>query len=100
MIFGIVTPSLRGNLSLQQSLELANAYLECAGKVHDRGVALVMCYDTEVSLLYAKKDAKHAKDRSVRHGIANAYIKLARVLEGQGCGTESKAIYKKAEKLR
>ncbi|KAK3823326.1 MAG: hypothetical protein J3Q66DRAFT_437708 [Benniella sp.] len=99
MIFGIVTPSLRGNLSLQQSLELANAYLECAGKVHDRGVALVMCYDTEVSLLYAKKDAKHANNRTVRHGIANAYIKLARVLEGQGCGSEARAIYKKAEKL-
>jgi hypothetical protein len=98
MMFVNVISSPRGHLSLQQSLDLANIYLEHASKVTDPDIALVLCHDTEVSLLQAKKASKHA-DQSVRHGIATAYIGLGKVLEKQGRGTEAKAIFKKVEKF-
>ncbi|KAF9361318.1 hypothetical protein BGX34_007209 [Mortierella sp. NVP85] len=98
-MFGIVITSPRGNLSLQQSLDLANIYLEFASKAQDPDIALTLCHDTEVSLLYAKKAAKHVEDKTVRHGIATGYIRLGRTLAIRGLLSESQAIYKKAEKL-
>jgi hypothetical protein len=80
-------------------LDLANIYLEHAGKAQDPEIALVLCHDTEVSLFQAKRAAKHAEDPTLRHGIATAYIGLGRVLDGQRREAEAKAIYKKAEKL-
>ncbi|KAF9359866.1 hypothetical protein BGX34_008096, partial [Mortierella sp. NVP85] len=97
-MFVNVISSPRGHLTLQQSLDLANIYLEHAGKVADPDIILVLCHDTEVSLLQAKKASKHA-DQSVRHGIASAYIELGNVLEKQGRSTEAKAIFKKVKKL-
>ena len=99
MTFGHVVSSPRGNLSLQQSLELANIYLEYAGKAKDQDIALVLCHDTEVSLSQAKRGAKNAENQTMREGIATAYIGLGRVLYGRGHVIEAKAIYKKAEKL-
>ena len=99
MLFGIVTSSPRGSLSPRQSLDLANMYLECAGRTRDSDIAMVFCHDTEVLLLHAKKAAKHTDDQTLRHGVANAYIGLGRVLDEQRHPTEAKAIFKKAEKL-
>ena len=99
MVFGNVISSQRGHLSPQQSLHLANIYLECAGNTQDPDIAFALCHDTEVSLFQAKRAAKHAEDPTLRHGIATAYIGLGRVLDGQRREAEAKAIYKKAEKL-
>src|SRR4051812_21610366 len=99
MGFGSVVSSPRGNLTLHQALELANIYLEHAGKTQDTGIALVLCHDTEVALSQAKKGAKHGDAQTMRQGIASGYIGLGRVLEMRGRRNEAQAIYKKAEKL-
>jgi len=99
MVFGNVISSQRGHLSPQQSLHLANIYLECAGNTLDPDIAFALCYDTDVSLSQAKRAAKHADDQKMRHGVATAYIGLGKVLEKQGRSSEAKAIFKKAEKL-
>jgi len=99
MLFSYVTSSPRGHLTLQQSLDLADLYLDCAAKTQDPDIAMVLCHDTEVLLLHAKKAAKHTNDQTSRHGVATAYIGLGRALDRQRCGTEAKAIYKKAEKM-
>src|SRR5690349_4360445 len=99
MIFGLVTSSPRGDLSLQQSLELANVYLDYAEKTRDSIIAMVLCHDAEVSLFQAKKGAKHAEDKGLQQGIGVAYIGLGKLLDRQGLSKEAKAIYKKAEKL-
>ncbi|KAF9349851.1 hypothetical protein BGX34_001564, partial [Mortierella sp. NVP85] len=99
MVFGSVISSPRGNLTLQQALELANIYLDHAGKAQDVDISLVFCHDTEVSLLQAGKAAKHVHDQTMRYEIATRYIRLGRVLAIRGHRSEAQAIYKKAEKL-
>jgi hypothetical protein len=99
MAFGSVISSPRGNLSLQQALEIANTYLDHAGKSQDVDIALVFCHDTEASLIQAGKAAKHAHDKSMDHEIVFCYIQLGRVLAIRGYRKEAQAIYKKAEKL-
>lgn len=99
MVFGGIITSPRGNLTLQQSLELANVYLENAFKVQDPTVSLVLCHDAEVSLSQAKKVIRNTEDQSVRQGLATAYIDLGRVLDSRGHRNEAQASYKKAEKL-
>jgi hypothetical protein len=99
MVFDSIVSSPRGNLSLQQVLHLANIYLENAGKVQDPDLALVLCYDTELSLSKAKRSAKRTEDPTVRHDIAVAYIGLGKVLDSRGRGNEARESYKKAEKL-
>ncbi|KAF9346027.1 hypothetical protein BGX34_004272, partial [Mortierella sp. NVP85] len=99
MVFGGIVTSPRGSLSLQQSLELANVYLENASKAQDPDIALVLCHDTEVSLSQVKKGVRHADDQFLREGIATAYIDLGRVLDSRGHHNEAQASYKKAEKL-
>ncbi|KAG0214888.1 hypothetical protein BGX31_000975, partial [Mortierella sp. GBA43] len=98
MVFGLIS-SPRGKLSQQQSLELAHAFLEGAGKVHDRDVVLVLCHETEAALFHAKKAAKRADNPTARDGIATAYIRLGRVLESHEYRSEAQTIYKKAEKM-
>ncbi|KAF9926355.1 hypothetical protein BGZ65_007323, partial [Modicella reniformis] len=99
MVFGNVVSSPRGSLSPQQSLELANVYLEGANKAKDSDVALVLCHDTEVSLYQAKKGVKRAEDQTLREGVATAYIELGRALDSRGRQTEAQSSYKKGEKL-
>jgi hypothetical protein len=99
MLFGYVTSSPRGNLTLQQSLDLANMYLDCAARSQDPDIAMVFCHDTEVLLNNAKKAVKGANDPSLRQRVATSYIGLGRALDQQQCGPEAKAIYKKAEKM-
>jgi len=99
MVFGNVVSSQRGHLSPQQSLNLANIYLECAGKAQDTDIALALCQHTEVSLFQAKKAVKHADDQTMRRGFGTAYIGFGRVLDKQGRISEAKTIDKKAEKL-
>jgi len=100
MVFGsVISSSSRGNLTLQQALEIAHIYLEHAGKTKDPDIALVFCHDTEVSLSQARRAAKRSDDQAVRQEIATGYIGLGRVLEIRGHGSEAQAIFKKAEKL-
>jgi hypothetical protein len=98
MLFRGIVTSLRDTLSLQQALELSNIYLECACKAKDPTIALVLCHDTEVSLVRARKAARRIKDPAVCGRIANAYIELGRVLDSRGCQREAQATYKKARK--
>jgi hypothetical protein len=99
MVFGHTISSPRGSLSLQQSLELANAFLGTATKLQDHDVALVLCHETEVTLFQAKKLAKRSEDKSGRQRIALTYIGLGKVLESHQHPSEAADIYKRAEKL-
>jgi len=89
----------RGSLSSQQTLELANIYLEGAFNTIDSDIALVLCHDTEVSLSQAKKSAKHDKNPTVTGEIATAYIGLGKLLESLHQVSGAQANFKKAEKL-
>jgi hypothetical protein len=42
MLFGSVIPSPRGDLSLNELLDLANAYLENASRIQEPRIALVL----------------------------------------------------------
>ncbi|KAG0210587.1 hypothetical protein BGX31_001864 [Mortierella sp. GBA43] len=99
MVFGSIVSSPRGSLSFQQSLHLANLFLDSAGRTQDRDVVLALCHETEAALSHAKKAAKHGEDKTMRQGVGNTYIGLGRVLESQEHRTEAQAIYKKAEKM-
>jgi hypothetical protein len=99
MGFGHIISSPRGSLSLQQTLELANAFLGSANKVQDRGVVLVLCHETEVTLTRAKKVAKRSDDKDGRQRIGSTYIGLAKVLESYGHPTEAAEFYRNAAKL-
>ncbi|KAF9349027.1 hypothetical protein BGX34_002103 [Mortierella sp. NVP85] len=81
-MFGRKTQSSQGPLSPQQTLELANIYLEKASKTTDPDIALILCRDTEFSLSEAKEAAKHVKNQTVIKGIASAYIELKKLREG------------------
>ena len=100
MVFGngSVISSPRGNLSLHQSLNLSNIYLENASKSIDPDVTLVLCHDTELSLTLVKKAAKNTKDKATRARIAAIYISLGDLLDKQGHRDEAQTFYKKSEK--
>jgi hypothetical protein len=99
MFFGGIITSPRNNLSPQKTLDLAKAYLEVALKIEDKDIALVLCYDTEISLSQAKRAAKHKGDRAVIKEAAVTYINLGKFLASRGHSNEAKVSYKKAEKL-
>jgi hypothetical protein len=99
MVFGHIVSSPRGTLSAQQSLHLANFFLDGAGKAQDRDIALALCHETELTLFQSKKSAKCTDDQTVRQGIAVAFIGLGKVLDIHEHRTEAQAIYKKAEKM-
>lgn len=99
MIFGSVITSPRGDLTVQQALDLANVYLENASKAQDSAVALVLCHDTEVSLHHARRVTKSAEDQAKQEGIATAYAGLGNLLDIRGHRSEAQAMYKKAKKL-
>ncbi|KAF9965056.1 hypothetical protein BGZ65_000906, partial [Modicella reniformis] len=87
MKYRSIVPIPRNAFSLQQSLELTNAYLENAYKANDHDIALVLCHDAENALSQAKnaskKDRTHPvdeKDQVLRDGIATAYIDLGKLL--------------------
>jgi len=98
-MFGSIVSSPRGSLSPQKALELANAYLQAAYNAVDSDIALVLCHDTEVSLLQAKKSVKRDKNSTVTEGIATAFIGLGKLLESRGHAIEAQASFKKAQKL-
>ncbi|KAG0220788.1 hypothetical protein BGX31_010531 [Mortierella sp. GBA43] len=105
MVFRNIVPSHLGSLSLQQSLELTNVYLENAYKSRDPDVALVLCHEAEVALSQAKSANKkypaHPNDSGyqvLRRGMASAYIDLGKYLDRRGYQREGIAICKKAEK--
>jgi hypothetical protein len=99
MVFGHIVSSPRGSLSLKQSLDLANIFLENANREQDPDLVLVLCHEAEVSLSQTKKTAKYAEDQTMRHGIAATYVGLGRLLASRGYQKEAQGIYKKAEKL-
>ncbi|KAF9993850.1 hypothetical protein BGZ65_010559, partial [Modicella reniformis] len=104
MLRSTIVPSHLAALSLQQSLELTNVYLENAYRTADRDIALVLCYEAEVSLSQAKNVTKKSPtanetgDQVLRKGVAAAYIDLGKLLESQGYQKEAQALCKKAEK--
>ncbi|KAK3807684.1 MAG: WD40-repeat-containing domain protein [Benniella sp.] len=97
-LFDSIAPSPRGDLSLQQSLELANIYLEGANRAKDADITLVLCHEAEIALTQAGKRTRHVEDPVLREEIAGAYISLGQVLNGQGHAKEAEASYKTAEK--
>ncbi|KAF9365292.1 hypothetical protein BGX34_010598 [Mortierella sp. NVP85] len=99
MLFGSVITSPRGDLTVQQALDLANVYLENASRAQDPVVALVLCHDTELSLHHARRVTKSAEDQAKQEGIAAAYAGLGSLLDSRGHRSEAQAMYKKAKKL-
>jgi hypothetical protein len=99
MVFGSIISSPRGNLSLQQVLDLANIYLENAYKSTDPDIVLVLCHDTEVSLTHVKKAAKTSNEDKSMHGkIAAVYVGLGDLLHSNSHRDEAQVFYKKSEK--
>ncbi|KAG0221243.1 hypothetical protein BGX31_010063 [Mortierella sp. GBA43] len=105
MLSRSIVPAFKGALSLHQSLELCNTYLDSAYKTTDRDIALLLCHDAEAALGHAKSVEKrlpdHLKDTTYqiwRSGIAAAYVDLGKLLEFQGYGNEAKLMCKKTEK--
>ncbi|KAF9924898.1 hypothetical protein BGZ65_008083, partial [Modicella reniformis] len=98
----VTVPSHLCVLSLQQSLELTNIYLENAYKTKDKDIALVLCHDAEIALIQAKNaiktQTKDVGDQTLREGVAAAYIDLGKLLESLGYQNEAQALCKKAEK--
>ncbi|KAF9362918.1 hypothetical protein BGX34_005256 [Mortierella sp. NVP85] len=93
-----VVTSPRKRLSLQQTLHLANFYLECARKIADPDLSLVMCHETEVLLSHLKKAAKNSDDKTIRERIAAVYVGLGELLDIHGHRNEAQVFYRKSEK--
>ncbi|KAF9983943.1 hypothetical protein BGZ65_001253, partial [Modicella reniformis] len=98
MVFSVISSPSRGNLSLQQVLELADIYLGNACKVNDPTIALILCHDTEVSLTFVKNAAKNVEDQALCERIATTFIGLGKLLDSQGYRDEALAFHKKSEK--
>jgi hypothetical protein len=98
-MFGSVITSPRGSLSPLQALNLAKVYLENAFKETDANIMLVLCHDTEVSLLQARRGAKHAKDNAVQEMVAATYVDFGKFLYRRGHHGEAQTIFTKAQKL-
>ncbi|KAF9347650.1 hypothetical protein BGX34_002968 [Mortierella sp. NVP85] len=98
MAFGNIISSPRGNLSLQQALDLTNLYLENASKSTDPDIRLVLCHDTEISLVHVKRAAKKNDDKAMHERIGAAYIDLGDLLDTNGLQEEAQAFYKKSLK--
>ncbi|KAF9946033.1 hypothetical protein BGZ65_010143, partial [Modicella reniformis] len=105
MFRNTIAPLRLDVLSIQQSLELTNVYLENAYKTKDKDVALVLCHDAEVALTQAKNatkknetQPKDSGDQGLRKDVAAAYIDLGKIWESQGYQKEANALFKKAEK--
>lgn len=99
MVSGNIVLSPRASLTPQQSLRLANVYLEKASGEEDPDIALVLCHDTEVSLSQARKGIKYNGGNTVIDGIATAYIDLGKLLESRGHVNGAQISYQKAARL-
>ncbi|KAK3816620.1 MAG: WD40-repeat-containing domain protein [Benniella sp.] len=99
MLFGSIISSPRGNLSLQQALNLANLYLKNAEKSTDYDICLVLCHDVEVSLSQVKKTIRKIEDEAMRERIAHVYIEVGRLLDRLDHSSEAQAFYKKSLKF-
>ncbi|KAF9348561.1 hypothetical protein BGX34_002416 [Mortierella sp. NVP85] len=99
MLFSSFITSPRSSLSLRQTVDLAKAYLNVASNTNDLDIALVLCYDTEVSLHQARISAEPAEDQSMISEIASIYTDLGNLLERHGHGKEAKASYRQAGRL-
>ncbi|KAI8348220.1 hypothetical protein B0O80DRAFT_490127, partial [Mortierella sp. GBAus27b] len=98
MVFHSVISSPRSSLSLHQALQVASTYLDNARNASDSTIALVFCHDTEASLSYLKKVAKHADDKDTHEEVAAIYEGLGKLLDIHGRRDEAQAFYKKSEK--
>ncbi|KAF9932714.1 hypothetical protein BGZ65_004357, partial [Modicella reniformis] len=105
MVFRNTVLPPQSALSLKQSLELINVYLENAYKTKDKDVALALCHDAEGALSQArnatKKHPNHPNDverNALSESVAAAYIDLGKLLDGHGYRVEAQAIFKKTEK--
>ncbi|KAF9359192.1 hypothetical protein BGX34_008512, partial [Mortierella sp. NVP85] len=98
MVFGSVISSPRGNLSLQQQLDLASIYLNNAFQITDPDIILVLCHDAEVSLTHVKKAAKHVEHDDMRSRIATVYANLGDLLDSQSHRAEAHVFHRKSEK--
>ena len=104
MLSRSLVPVPKNALSLHQTLELTNLYLENAYKTTDHDISLVLCHDAEVALSQAK-DAKKLSSypgetsyQALRDGVAAAYIDLGKLLERKGYPDVGQTISRKAEK--
>jgi hypothetical protein len=94
-----VIDSLRGALSHSQALELAGIYLADALNVKkDIVVSLMLCRNTEESLLLARKTAKRQASKELEE-IGEVYGKLCHLVHSLGFQKKAQALYKKALKL-
>lgn len=97
MLFGTIISSPRDDLPVQQALHLASFYLENARNETDPDVALLLCYNAEISLSHLKR-AKHGEDAVVREGVATVYAGLGDLMDSYGHQQEAQVLRKKSEK--
>jgi len=100
VVFGTVISSPRGTLSLSQTLRLSKFYLENAHREPEVKVALVFCYDTEITLSSLKKTARNTLKQTAREEIADVYADLGNLMESHGYRREARAFHKKVEVWR
>jgi hypothetical protein len=96
--------SLRNHLSPQQSLELANLYLENAHRTKDPEIVLEWCSVTEAELFRTKGASKKAlsppmqdDNRALREGMATALSNLGKLQDSLGQSEKAQASYRRAE---
>ncbi|MCX8565524.1 MAG: WD40 repeat [Glomeribacter sp. 1016415] len=103
-MLGSIFSSSRSALSPEQTLDLANSYLEIARKTADLNIALVLCDDAEASLSQMKRAVRKAQapqtqsDQTLRNKIAQAYFDRGQILDQLEQFDKAQDSYKKAEK--
>ncbi|KAI8346093.1 hypothetical protein B0O80DRAFT_431112 [Mortierella sp. GBAus27b] len=103
MFFRTIVPAPKISLSPHQALELIGIFLDGAKKAKDDDVVLTLCHHTEAALSQAKGSTKKGSastdPEDLCERIAEAYVDLARLMEGREHRVEAQALYKKAQKL-
>ncbi|KAI8595003.1 hypothetical protein EDD21DRAFT_359426 [Dissophora ornata] len=102
-----MTPWLRGALTPQTALDLANGHLENARKAKRSEVALTFCKDAETALARIRKSVRETfvssssdEDRALCNEIATTHFELGKLLDGVGYHVKAQDSYKNEKKWR
>ncbi|KAI8596563.1 hypothetical protein EDD21DRAFT_243656, partial [Dissophora ornata] len=102
-----MTPWLRGALTPQTALDLANGYLENAQKAKNSEVALTFCKHAETDLDRIRTSVRKTsvsssrdEDRALCNEIATTHFELGKLLDGLGCRSKAENSYKNEKKWR
>ncbi len=103
-MLGGIFPSARSALSQQETLNLANFYLESARQAQDPKISLVLCENAKASLSQMKRALRKAQapqsaaDQMLRNKVGQTYFERGQLLERLNHPEKAQASYKKAKK--